>query len=193
MVASCISGAKYCVLWEEKDGYTDLETVSYAFVDGSGSRLTDTKTITGCLSDCQPVLIGSNIVWYTTNGAEMKIYTVSTNVTSNTSSSYSSPVYNQSTVYNGVDYSAVYNFDYYCANYPDIRVLYGNNPQAALVHFVTYGMALGRQASSNFNVYTYKANYPDLQSAYGSDLKQYYMHFVYSGYAEGRNGRSSLK
>ncbi len=184
-----IDSTKFCVLWEQKDGYTDTEKVYYAFIDGSGTRLTDTKTIDGCLSDCQPVVVGSNIVWYTTNGAEMKIYAVSTS----SSSGSSSGVYNTSTaVYGGVDYSAVFDFTYYCAAYPDIRVLYGNDPQAALVHFITYGMSQGRQASANFNVYTYMNNYTDLQNLYGTDLIKYYMHFVNSGNAEGRNGRSKI-
>ena len=120
----------------------------------------------------------------------MKIYAVSTSITSGSSSG----VYNNSAaVYGGIDYSAVFDFSYYCAAYPDIRVLYGNDPQAALVHFITYGMSQGRQASANFNVYTYKNNYTDLQNAYGADLKKYYMHFISCGNAEGRNGRSTIK
>lgn len=185
-----VDSTKFCVLWEQRDGYTDTEKVYYAFIDGSGNRLTDTKTIDGCLSDCQPVVVGSNIVWYMTNGAEMKIYAVSTSISSGSSSGVYS---NSAAVYGGIDYSAVFDFSYYCAAYPDIRVLYGNDPQAALVHFITYGMSQGRQASANFNVYTYKNNYTDLQNAYGADLKKYYMHFVSCGNAEGRNGRSTIK
>lgn len=187
-----VNDTKFCVLWEQRDGYSDTEKVYYVFVNASGERLTDTKSIDGCLSDCQPVLSGTRIVWYTTNGANTKIYTVSTNVnTSVTSGRSTSTVYNTaSAVYNGVDLSTVFDFSYYCNKYPDIRVIYGNNPKGALEHFVLYGMASGRQASDNFNVYAYKANYADLRNAYGNDLRQYYLHFVYYGNAEGRNARN---
>ena len=49
------------------------------------------------------------------------------------------------TVYNGIDYSSVYDFDYYVARYPDIAYYFGNDPQGALAHFVTFGIAEGRQ------------------------------------------------
>ena len=82
-----------------------------------------------------------------------------------------------------------FDFSYYISKYPDIRVLYQDDPAAALRHFVTAGMAEGRQASDNFNVYNYAARYADLRNAYGKDLKQYYMHFIKYGAGEGRNGR----
>ena len=49
------------------------------------------------------------------------------------------------TVYNGIDYSSVYDFDYYVAKYPDIAYYFANDPQGALAHFVTFGIAEGRQ------------------------------------------------
>jgi N-acetylmuramoyl-L-alanine amidase len=49
------------------------------------------------------------------------------------------------TVYNGVDYSSVYDFDYYINRYPDIAAVFGNNPEGALAHYVTFGIAEGRQ------------------------------------------------
>ena len=92
------------------------------------------------------------------------------------------------TQYNGIDYSAVYDFDYYIAQYDDIKSNFSNNAEAALEHFVNYGMSEGRQGRKDFNVYTYKNRYPDLRSAFGNDLRQYFIHYIWCGKAEGRDG-----
>lgn len=182
-----VNSDKFCVLWEQRDGYADTCKTYYAFIDGSGQRLTDVSSITACLSDCQPVVYNNKIIWYTTNGAKTSIYSISLSGKDEVSPS---KVYNNSAVYKGVDFSKVYDYSYYCSRYPDIRVLYSNNPSGALSHFVTSGMAEGRQACDNFDVYKYKANYPDLYELYGDDLRKYYVHFVLYGSAEGRNGRT---
>ena len=92
------------------------------------------------------------------------------------------------TVHNGVDYSAVYDYYYYVSNNSDIKNAYGNDDQAVLAHFVNYGMKEGRQAKADFNVGAYRGNYADLQSAYGNDLKSYYLHYMNFGKKEGRSG-----
>ena len=92
------------------------------------------------------------------------------------------------TVYNGVDYSAVYDYYYYVSNNSDIKNAYGNDDQAVLAHFVNYGMKEGRQAKADFNAGVYRENYADLQSAYGNDLKSYYLHYMNFGKKEGRSG-----
>lgn len=96
-------------------------------------------------------------------------------------------------VYKGVDYSMVYDFNYYVNSYPAIRVLYQNDPSGALRHFVEYGMKEGRKACENFDPAVYKANYADVRNAYGNDWKSYYIHFMKAGYAEGRNARTYKK
>ena len=93
------------------------------------------------------------------------------------------------TTYGGVDYSAVYNYQYYVGNYPDIKNVYGEDDVAALSHFVNYGMNEGRQGSNEFNVVTYKNRYSDLRNAYGSNTKSYYLHYINSGKKEGRSGK----
>ena len=93
------------------------------------------------------------------------------------------------TVYNGVDYSSVYNFNYYVNHHRDIKEKYANDDIAALAHFVNHGMSVGSQASADFNVQNYKARYGDLQRAFGNDLKQYYMHYLKYGIKEGRNAK----
>jgi len=96
------------------------------------------------------------------------------------------------TVLNGTDYSAVYDFNYYIAKYPDIKAAYGSNPTGALQHFVTFGMKEGRQASAAFNVSVYKGNYPDLDKVFGTDLVKYYLHYVQYGQKEGRNATAKI-
>lgn len=89
-------------------------------------------------------------------------------------------------IYNGVNYSAVYDFTYYCNKYPDIKEKYGSNKLAAIKHFVTYGMKEGRQAKSTFNVKSYAYKYYDLRKKYKNNLPEYYIHYIKYGKKEGR-------
>ena len=84
------------------------------------------------------------------------------------------------------EYSAVFDAAYYADRYPDLKAAYGGDESALLQHFIQYGMAEGRQGSSQFDVYSYKNLYPDLRAAFGNNLKSYYMHYISSGKAEGR-------
>lgn len=178
-------GNQYMVLWEEKQAYADLQKVYYAVLDIKGDRIGDVKSIDGCLSDCQPVVFGNQIVWYTTNGASMKFYGISVSGATTTTGITNAPT----TVLNGVDYSAVYDYNYYISTYPDVRVLYTGKPVEALQHFVAIGMPSGRQGCENFNFVNYYNRYPDLQMIYGMNVVAYYHHFMLYGAAEGRNGR----
>ncbi|MGN0151479.1 MAG: N-acetylmuramoyl-L-alanine amidase [Wujia sp.] len=90
------------------------------------------------------------------------------------------------TVYKGVDYKAVYNYDYYISHNPDIAKKYGGSKYQTLKHFVNYGMAEGRRASKDFDVTSYRYRYADLRKSYGMDLKKYYMHYINKGKKEGR-------
>lgn len=96
-----------------------------------------------------------------------------------------------STVYNGVDYSAVYDYEYYIAHNADVKAAFGNNSRAVLQHFINYGMKEGRRASENFNVYAYANRYGDLQNAFGTVLKSYYMHYIQFGKRENRAATGS--
>lgn len=49
------------------------------------------------------------------------------------------------TVYNGVDYSAVFDYNYYITNNGDIKAAFGDDNVAVLAHFVNYGMSEGRR------------------------------------------------
>ncbi len=88
-----------------------------------------------------------------------------------------------------VDYSSVFDAEYYYNTYPDLRHTIGNNPDALLEHFINVGMKEGRTGCSTFNVKAYMVNNVDLLPVYGvKDLSGYYLHYITSGKKEGRSG-----
>lgn len=93
---------------------------------------------------------------------------------------------NPVTVYNGVDYSAVYDYNYYVTKYADIWRAYGTDDVKTLAHFINYGMAEGRQGIAAFDVNSYANKYYDLRKAYKNDMKKYYLHYINYGKKEGR-------
>ena len=73
--------------------------------------------------------------------------------------------------------------------YDDIYILFRNDPDKAIEHFVDYGINEGRQASESFDVTSYRNQYADLRVAFGWDnYPAYYNHYVFNGQAEGRHG-----
>ena len=92
----------------------------------------------------------------------------------------------ETAVYNGVDYSRVFDFNYYINKYADLKAAFGNDRDAALRHFIIYGMKEGRQASASFDVRSYKNANGDLRIAFGENLRKYYEHYMVWGYKENR-------
>jgi len=180
-----VDDSTFVVIWECKYGYSETEKINYVYLNGAGQMTSEVKTMDGCLSDCQPVLIGNQIVWYTTNGVRTTMYSIP----ARTATVAPTAEARSAIVYGGVDYSAVFDHAYYINRYPDMRVLFANNPAGALEHFVRYGISEGRQGSENFNVYVYRNYNGDLRNLFGDDLRQYYMHFINCGAAEGRKAR----
>lgn len=88
----------------------------------------------------------------------------------------------------GVNYSAVYDFNYYAKSSPDVWQAYNIDDISALNHFLRYGMSEGRVGNASFNATNYKNRYGDLQAIFGNNLRDYYLHYVNFGKAEGRNG-----
>ena len=89
-------------------------------------------------------------------------------------------------IVNGVDYSFVYDYEYYMAKYEDLREVFKGNQRGAFNHFLNFGMKENRQAKADFNVDIYAYNYPDLQKAYGVNIPRYYEHFCKFGIKEHR-------
>lgn len=84
-------------------------------------------------------------------------------------------------IYGGVDYSLVFDHNYYCNKYPDLMNAFGTNATKLLSHFIIYGIKECRQAKSTFNVKVYKDSHADLQRAFGNDMKAYVQHYLTYG------------
>ena len=94
-----------------------------------------------------------------------------------------------------LDYSSVFDADYYLNKYPDVNEWANGSKDRALDHFVNYGMSEGRRGSEAFDVQSYYNEYPDLRASFGTDLASYYSHYLMYGKKEGRHatGCSKLK
>lgn len=91
-----------------------------------------------------------------------------------------------------IDYSAVFDADYYYNTYTDLRSAIGTDQKMLLQHFITYGMQEGRRGNAEFDVKAYMQNYPDLVLAFGTeDFKSYYLHYITYGKKEGRSAVST--
>ena len=109
---------------------------------------------------------------------------------------------NPVSTYAGVNYSLVYDGNYYVNKYADLKKAFALKGHADLIddvalidHFVTYGMNEGRQAKESFDKNSYYNEYADLRAAYGKNWKNYYLHYIQYGNKEGRNttGCTELK
>ena len=84
-------------------------------------------------------------------------------------------------IYDGVDYSPVFDYFYYIENNPELIEKVGLNSIDLLRHFINYGMAEGRRGSFEFNVYYFKQNYPRLVTRFGDDYEKYFYHYLEFG------------
>lgn len=114
-----------------------------------------------------------------------------TTITSTTSSTTSTVKPSTSStsfkyIYNGLDYSLVFDPTYYANTYADLKKAFGTNATALFNHFKQYGMKEGRKACANFDVKVYKNTYADLKAAFGDNLQLYYKHYIEHGKKEGR-------
>ena len=99
-------------------------------------------------------------------------------------------LFGYATVYagNGLDYAAVYDYNYYIAKYPEVLNKVGYDDQKVLNYFVEQGMAQHQQASAEFDPVYYRNSNPSLQNAYGDTWAGYYNHYVRWGKAAGLQG-----
>ena len=157
---------------------TPANTTTYIVV--KGDTLSKIGTKTGVAWKTIADLNGIKFPYVVRVGQVLKLTNTSTpTVTSNTSTT--------KYVYNGVDYSLVFDPVYYASKYSDLKKAFGSNSTALFNHFKVYGVKEGRQGSANFNVIAYKNRYTDLQKAFGNNLPAYYEHYVKNGYKEGRS------
>lgn len=93
------------------------------------------------------------------------------------------------TVYDGVDYGLVYNYQDYIKNYPMFKDM---TPDEALEYFVKEGMGLAHKGKDTFDVHFYVEQYPELSKTFGANYKAYYTHYMQHGYFEHRNAYNSV-
>lgn len=87
-----------------------------------------------------------------------------------------------------MDYSAVFDADFYAKWYPDVVKVYGSKPADLWRHFVEYGMKEGRAACGTFNPNVYRSLYKDVEALAGDNYPLYYKHWILFGKKEGRKG-----
>ncbi len=87
------------------------------------------------------------------------------------------PVQNAEPAVPAINYAAVYDAAYYAATNPDVAAVYGTDETLLFQHFLTIGMAEGRQGNAAFNVWAYRETNPDLAAVFGDNLAQYYIFY----------------
>lgn len=89
-------------------------------------------------------------------------------------------------MWQGVDYSLIFDPVFYSNAYPDLQTAFGTDAAKLFCHFCQYGMKEGRVASSSFNVRRYQSYHADLRKAFGNELPLYYRHYILYGHTENR-------
>lgn len=90
------------------------------------------------------------------------------------------------TVYEGMDLSSIYDYQFYVNRYPDLKKTFAGDDKGAISHFVNWGIKEGRIAKENYNPSVYRklqiisANASGAPTAYcGIDLSGIYDYFYY--------------
>ncbi len=81
-----ISENEFMLMWEIYDAdamdtvgkYFGTHTIQYVKIDGEGKPLGEVNTAEGDLSDCQPLVLGNEIMWYVTNAGTPVFYELDT-------------------------------------------------------------------------------------------------------------------
>ena len=96
------------------------------------------------------------------------------------------PGENTGTMYQGFDYSLVFDAGYYISRYKDAEEYSGGDEAKALEHFVMKGMKKGRQGNEAFDPVMYRTVYSDIRETFGDVMRWYYIHYIQHGKSEGR-------
>ncbi len=89
---------------------------------------------------------------------------------------------NPVTVYEGFDYSKVYDYNYYIKKHPSVGKMYPNDDVSVLRHFVTIGSDRQYQAIENFDVKSYRYGNADLRVKFRLNYLKYYRHYCKYGW-----------
>ena len=85
------------------------------------------------------------------------------------------------TIYQGIDYAAVYNYDDYMERYTNLANVYGTDCAGALQYFVEHGMADGQHGSNAFDVWSYRRLNHEVRKTLLADIPAYYLHYIKEG------------
>ena len=81
-------------------------------------------------------------------------------------------------VYEGIDYSKVFEYRFYLTHNEDLAKAYSDNPQESLQHFIVHGAREKRMAHPCFSVASYMQGHPELKPEYGDDPLAYVSHYL---------------
>ena len=81
----------------------------------------------------------------------------------------------------------IFNAELYADKYPDVKAAFGYDKVALLNHYLTYGIAEGRETGGLLDIVKYREAYPDLDAAFGDNWNAYVNHFLNYGVYEGRD------
>lgn len=73
-----LTDGRYLLLWEE-DYDDSYDRTCYCFLDGTGKKISEIKTVYAGLSDCQPIVAGDRVVWHITGGGSPTFYSLPIN------------------------------------------------------------------------------------------------------------------
>ena len=82
--------------------------------------------------------------------------------------------------------SLILDVEAYKQAYPDLAVAFGDDINAYVNHYLTYGVYEGRTKGVLFDPLTYAEAYGDIRSAFGYDVTALVKHYVNYGVAENR-------
>ena len=88
----------------------------------------------------------------------------------------------------GIDYSGVYDYNYYVAKYPEVAEKCDYDDSAVLAYFVENGLNQHQQGSAEFDPISYRYEYASLRQVYGNVWAGYYRHYARWGKAAGLHG-----
>lgn len=100
-----------------------------------------------------------------------------------------SPTPTSGFIWNGMDYTPVFNPNFYALRYEDLKAAFGTNPTLLFNHFTMFGMNEARQAAEVFDPIAYRNRYSDLDKVFGNEWPKYYEHYIMFGIKENRNGK----
>lgn len=81
-------------------------------------------------------------------------------------------------IFNGVDYSSVFNYSFYVNHYEDLFDRYKNDPLGALEHFIAIGINEHRVAHPHFSIGSLLNGNPDLRKRCSKNLEAVQMYIA---------------